>query len=222
MLHFFWATLYRQWGQTTCQWVQVLWLGFELRASGIRVQISYPLSHNSANYKIAKIKPLQIRQSTCSPKSRKYLYAKYMAHTAHQGKEIRNLSQWIALVHGENEKIYFCFVNAEFYRVVYWTINALLIIRSKMLPFSENNQNIQMFGVPPNTLPQVMYIMIILPLGNITLQYMYMSFKTIAGRSDGVFLWFPALSEDQEFFFLNSPNRSCGFNSSLRTKIMAD
>ena len=25
-----------------------------------------------------------------------------------------------------------------------------------------------------------------------------MSFKTIAGRSDGVFWWFPALSEDQE------------------------
>ena len=35
-----------------------------------------------------------------------------------------------------------------------------------------------------------------LPLGNIALQYM--SFQTIAGRSDGVFWWFPALSEDQE------------------------
>ena len=28
-----------------------------------------------------------------------------------------------------------------------------LIIRSEMLPFSENNQNTKMFGVPPNTLP---------------------------------------------------------------------
>ena len=31
--------------------------------------------------------------------------------------------------------------------------NALLTVRSEMLPFSENNQNIKMFGVPPNTLP---------------------------------------------------------------------
>ena len=48
--------------------------------------------------------------------------------------------------------VLFCFVNAEFYRVV-WTINALLTVRSKMLPFSENNQNIEMFGGSPNTLP---------------------------------------------------------------------
>ena len=38
-----------------------------------------------------------------------------------------------------------------------------------------------------------------------------MSFKTIAGRSDGVFWWFPALSEDQEKKMLNSPKLSCGF-----------
>ena len=48
-------------------------------------------------------------------------------------------------------KINIFFVNAEFYRVV-WTINALLTVRSEMLPFSENIQNIKMFGVPPNTL----------------------------------------------------------------------
>ena len=36
---------------------------------------------------------------------------------------------------------------------LYLTINALLIVRSEMLPFSGNNQNIKMFGVPPNTLP---------------------------------------------------------------------
>ena len=56
-------------------------------------------------------------------------------------------SQWIVLVHGENENVYFCFVNAEFYRIV-WTINALLTFRSEMLPFSENNQNIKMFAPP--------------------------------------------------------------------------
>ena len=46
------------------------------------------------------------------------------------------------------------------YRVVR-TIHALLKVRSEMLPFSGNIQNIKMFGVPPNTLPWVMYIMII-------------------------------------------------------------
>ena len=114
-------------------------------------------------------------------------------------------SQWIVLVHGKNEILYFCFVNAEFYRVV-WTINALLIIRSEMIPFSENNQNTKMFGVPPNTLPLVMYIMIIC---HWAILHYNMSFKTIAGRSDGVFWWFPALSEDQEE---KKPKLYCGFN----------
>ena len=36
----------------------------------------------------------------------------------------------------------FYFVNAEFYRVV-WTINALLTVRSEMLPFLGNIQNIK-------------------------------------------------------------------------------
>ena len=41
------------------------------------------------------------------------------------------------------------------------------------------------FGVPPNTLPYIGYVHNDnLPLGNIALQYM--SFQTIAGRSDGV------------------------------------
>ena len=31
--------------------------------------------------------------------------------------------------------------------------NALLTVCSEMLPFSGNNQNIKLFGVPPNTLP---------------------------------------------------------------------
>ena len=33
-----------------------------------------------------------------------------------------------------------------------------LLMPSEMLKFSGNNQNIKMFGVPPNTLPQVMYM----------------------------------------------------------------
>ena len=86
------------------------------------------------------------------------------------------------------------FFYAEFYRVV-WTINALLTVHSDMLPFSINNQNIKMFGFPPNTLPYVMYMMIIC---HWTILHYNMPFQTIAGRSDGVFWWFPALSEDQE------------------------
>ena len=43
-------------------------------------------------------------------------------------------------------KLIFCFVNAEFYRVV-------LTDRSEMLQFSGNNQNIDMFWVLSNTLP---------------------------------------------------------------------
>ena len=60
-------------------------------------------------------------------------------------------------IHGENENSNFCFVNAEFYRVV-WTINALLIIRSELLPFSENNQNTKMFGVPPEHFAIGLYV----------------------------------------------------------------
>ena len=53
---------------------------------------------------------------------------------------------------GENENLYIFLLMQNCHRVV-WTINALLTIRSEMLPFAENNQNIKMFGVPPNTLP---------------------------------------------------------------------
>ena len=44
-------------------------------------------------------------------------------------------------------KFFVFFVNAEFYRVV-WTINALLTVRSEMLPFSGNNQNIKILESP--------------------------------------------------------------------------
>ena len=57
-------------------------------------------------------------------------------------------------------------------------------VRFKMLPFSGNNQNIRMFGVPPNTLPYVMYIM---RMCNCAIMHYNMSFKTIAWMSGGVF-----------------------------------
>ena len=40
---------------------------------------------------------------------------KYIYITLHM---IQKKSQWIVLVHAENENLYFCFVNAEFLRVV--------------------------------------------------------------------------------------------------------
>ena len=57
-----------------------------------------------------------------------------------------------------------------------------------------------------------MYIMIIC---HRTILHYNMSFKIIAGRSDGVFWWFSALSEDQEEKKLNSPTLSCGFKQNL-------
>ena len=52
-----------------------------------------------------------------------------------------------------------------------------LTICSEMLAFSENNQNIEMFGVPPNNLPYVMYIIIIC---HWAILHYNMPFKTIA------------------------------------------
>ena len=64
--------------------------------------------------------------------------------------------------------IYF-FVNAEFYRVV-WTINALLTVRSELVPFSGNNQNINIFGAPPEHFAMGYVRNDNLPLGNTALQ----------------------------------------------------
>ena len=66
--------------------------------------------------------------------------------------------------------LFFVFVNAEFYRVV-WTINALLTVCSEMLPFSGNNQNIKMFGVPPEHFAIGYVHNDNLPLRYIALQY---------------------------------------------------
>ena len=54
----------------------------------------------------------------------------------------------------------------------------------KLFKLSRNNQNIKMFGVPPNTLPLVIYIGIFCYW--VLLQY-NMSFKTIAGGFIGAF-----------------------------------
>ena len=54
-----------------------------------------------------------------------------------------------------------------------------------------------MFGVPPNTLPLVIYIGIF--CYRVLLHY-NMSFKTIAGGFNGAFWWYGPLSEDRENF----------------------
>ena len=54
-------------------------------------------------------------------------------------------------VHGENEINIFLLMQ-KFIELNELS-NALLTVRSEMLPFSGNNQNIKLFGVPPNTLP---------------------------------------------------------------------
>ena len=52
-----------------------------------------------------------------------------------------------------------------------------------------------MFGVPPNTLPLVIYIGIFCYW---VLLHYNMSFKTITGGFNGAFWWYGPLSEDQE------------------------
>ena len=54
-----------------------------------------------------------------------------------------------------------------------------------------------MLGVPPNTLPLVIYIGI---LRYWILLHYNMSFKTIAGVFNGAFCWYGPLSEDREKF----------------------
>ena len=54
-----------------------------------------------------------------------------------------------------------------------------------------------MFGVPPNTLPLVIYIGIFCYW---VLLYYNMSFKTIAGGFNRAFWWYDPLSEDRDNF----------------------
>ena len=66
-------------------------------------------------------------------------------------------------------------------------INAWSIVCSEMLKLSSNNQNIELLGVPPNTLPLVIYIGIF--CFGVLVHYNNMSFKTIAGGFNGAFWW---------------------------------
>ena len=56
-----------------------------------------------------------------------------------------------------------------------------------------------MLGVPPNTLPLVIYIGDIILYYRVLLHY-DMPFKTIAGEFNGAFWWYGPLSEDREKF----------------------
>ena len=103
--------------------------------------------------------------------------------------------------------IFFVVVDAEFYRVL-WTINALLTVCFKMLPFSGNNQNIKMFGVPPEhfAIPYVHNDN--LPLRNIALQYVI--------QNNCMNVWWCFLMISCTFWrsrksLWNSPKLSCGF-----------
>ena len=79
-------------------------------------------------------------------------------------------------------------------------VNTLSIVCSEMHKLSRNNQNIKMFGVPPNTLPLVIYIGIFCYWVLLHYKNYNMSFKTIASGFNGAFWWYGPLSEDQEFF----------------------
>ena len=79
-----------------------------------------------------------------------------------------------------------------------------------MLKLSRNNQHIKLFGVPPNTLPLVIYIGIFCYW---VLLHYNMSFKTIAGGFNGDFWWYGPRSEDRELKKTNLPKLSCGFKS---------
>ena len=90
----------------------------------------------------------------------------------------------------------FFFIESSFYSSV-WIVNALSIVCSEILKLSRNNQNIELLGVPPNTLPLVIYIEIFCYW---VLLHYNVSFKTIASGFNGAFWWYGPLSEDREKF----------------------
>ena len=80
-----------------------------------------------------------------------------------------------------------------------------------MFKLSRHNQNMQMFGVPPNTLPLVIYIGIFCYW---VLLHYTMSFKTIAGGFNGAcFLMVWSTFWRSRIFLTNLPKLSCGFKS---------
>ena len=110
----------------------------------------------------------------------------------------------------------FFFNESWFYSFV-WIVNALSIVFSEMLKLSRNNKNIKMFGVPPNTLPLVIYIGIFCYW---VLLHYNISFKTIAGGFNGAFWWYGPLSEDWEFLKTNLPKLSCGFKDNILCNVV--
>ena len=99
------------------------------------------------------------------------------------------------LVCGENQMKLFFFIESLFDSSVR-IVNALSIVCSEMLKLSRNNQNIKMFGVPPNTLPLVMYIGIFC-YWVFTLQHVI---QNNCRWVNGAFGWYGPLSEDREKF----------------------
>ena len=93
-----------------------------------------------------------------------------------------------------------------------WIVNALSIICSEMLKLSRNNQNIKVFGFPPNTLPLVIYIRIFCYW--VLLHYI-MSFKTIADGFNGAFLMVWSTFWRSRKFLTNLPKLSCGFKAQI-------
>ena len=71
-----------------------------------------------------------------------------------------------------------------------------------MITFSRNSLKYQNVRTPPEHTANGNVHTDILLLGIIALEYM--SFKTIFGGFNGAFWWFGVLSEDQEFFFVES------------------
>ena len=112
-----------------------------------------------------------------------------------------------------------CFVNAEFYRAV-WTIKALLTIRSEMLPFSENNQNIKIFRVPPNTyIGYILYIMIICHWACIALQYVIQNICRKVWRCF-IFMISCTFWRSRRKKLSNSPKLSCGLKKNAYVRII--
>ena len=101
----------------------------------------------------------------------------------------------------------FFLVNAEFYRVV-WTINALLTVRSEMLPFSGNNQNIKIVWGPPEHFAIGYVHNDNLPLGNIALQCVI---PNNCWKVWCCFLMISCTFWRSRKNLLNSPKLSCGF-----------
>ena len=92
------------------------------------------------------------------------------------------------------------FFYAEYYRVVWTTcINSLWTVYFEMLPLSGNNQNIKMFGVPPEHFPIGYVHNDNLPLGNL---HYNMSFKTFCRKVWWCFLMNSCTFWRSRFFLL--------------------